>query len=83
MSGIISAEILRTLSDSLILPFNLVTYANEVKKEYDLFEKAYSDLLENELNITLKYFNESVENLILASKSFHQRLNDADKTKYQ
>ena len=81
MSGVIAAEMIRRLSDSLVLPFNLVTYAYEVEKEYNSFEKTHLDLLKNELNITLEYFKEAVQNLILAAKEFHKRLNETDKTK--
>ena len=82
MSGIISAEIIRTISDSLILPFNVKTYANELIREYKAFEEKNKDFMENELKIKLDYFRSSIYNLSSAAESFHKRLSAVDKTKY-
>lgn len=82
MSAIIAAELLRTLSDSLILPFNFKIYANELIREYDDFEKEFKTVLNDELNITLDYLRSSVYNLSSVADNFHRRLSGVDKSKY-
>ena len=82
MSGIIAAEIIRKISDSLILPFNVKTYANELVREYKDFEEKHKNLLENELKITLDYFRSSIYNLSAAAEDFHKRLSNVDQSQY-
>jgi len=80
MMSIIVAELTRRIADSLILPFNLNTYAQALQEEYDSFERKYiSDL--DKLNITLESLKYSVRNFTHVAESFHKRLDLADKTK--
>lgn len=80
MIGIISGELLRRMSDSLILPFNLNTYAKELRKEYDAFESEYkSDL--HSLNISLLELRASVDNFTKTARDFHERLSMVNKNK--
>ena len=80
MIGIISGELLRRMSDSLILPFNLNTYAKELQKEFDAFELAYKSDLDR-LNIGLSDLRASIGNFTKAAQDFHQRLKSVDKNK--
>ena len=80
MSGTIAAELLRTLSDSLILPIDVVTYAKEVQSEYASFEKTYKPTLDS-LNITLGQFKQAIDNLNTVAVNFQDRLNKIDRTK--
>ena len=82
ISGLVTAEIIRTLSDSLILPFSVTHYANVMIKGFKKFESEYKDIMENELNITLDYFESSIYNLSSAAEAFHKRLSAVDKSKY-
>ena len=80
MMSIITAELARRIADSLILPFNLNTYAQALKEEYDSFELNYkSDL--DKLNINLESLSYAVKNFTLVAANFHKRLDLADKTK--
>ena len=80
MIGIINAELLRRMADSLILPFNLNTYAKEIQKEYDLFEAEYKNDLDA-LNISLLRLKSSISNFTRVAADFHKRLESIDKTK--
>jgi hypothetical protein len=75
----ISSELIRRLSDSLILPFNCNNYARELEKALDQFEKTHSAYL-NKMNISFDYFKASVHNFTLASSYFMKRLSKLDKT---
>ena len=82
MIGIISGELLRRMSDSLILPFNLYTYARELEKEYNAFEVDYKIDLDT-LNISLIELKASISNFTNTAKVFHERLEKVDKNKYK
>lgn len=79
MITIITAEIARTLSDSLIIPFRATNYGLELDDLFaDLVEEYGNDLKEQGIGlddlskIILKYKNES--------EKFHQRLNSINRT---
>ncbi|CAF0930021.1 unnamed protein product [Brachionus calyciflorus] len=81
MVGVIVAELLRRLSEHLILPFNVERFSKELKSEYTSFEREYKqDLLE--LNIKLDQLEYSIQNLTKVSADFTKRLKSIDKTKY-
>ena len=80
MIGIINGELLRRMSDSLILPFNLNTYANELRKEYASFERDYKSDLDR-LKISLSALDASISNFTRTAENFHNRLSSIDKTK--
>ena len=77
---IIASELTRRMSDSLILPFNINTYAEELQKEFDYFKANYNSLLSS-LSIGLDELSYSIKNFTLASQNFHKRLSQSDKTK--
>ena len=79
---IVASELARRMADSLILPFNINTYASELKKEMEYFLEDNESLL-NELNINLDYLIKSINDFALEADSFHKRLSQADKTKYE
>ena len=81
MIGIISSELLRRMTDRLILPFNCVNYANELIKEYKHFEETYKNDL-NQLNIGLDHFKAAVYNFSWNANEFHKRLDAIDKQKF-
>lgn len=78
---IVVGELTRRLADSLILPFNCVTYANEIRREFEDFSRE-NNLFLNELNISLETFEFAIKNFSLATVKFHSKLNDLDNTKY-
>ena len=80
MSGTIAAELLRTLSDSLILPIDVVTYAKEVRKEFANFEKSYKPTMDS-LEIKLDQFKQAIDNLNTEAANFQNRLDKIDRTK--
>ena len=80
MISIINGELLRRMSDSLILPFNLNTYAKELKKEYESFELEYKKDLDN-LRISLVELKSSISNFTHVAENFHKRLDLIDRNK--
>ena len=74
----ISTELIRRLSDSLILPFNCNNYAKELNEAYNQFE---SDNLEylNKMNVTIVHFKNSIENFTSIASEFMIRLKNLDK----
>ena len=77
---IVIGELVRRLSDSLILPFNCISYSNEIQREFDNFVKE-NKLFLNELNISLDMFELAVKNFSSSTFKFHQKLNQLDKKK--
>ena len=69
---IVVGELARRLSDSLVLPFNYVTYANEIQKEFNQFALAYLNEL-TAINISLSQFSSAVGNFSAAAKEFHTK----------
>ncbi len=76
--GILSAELMRRISDRIILPFNSKSYANELINEFEHFESVYKEDFKN-LNISLDDFRASVYNFSVNANDFHRRLANIDK----
>ncbi len=74
----ISTELIRRLSDSLILPFNCNNYAQELTEAYHEFEKANLQYL-NMINVSVVYFKKSIENFTAIASDFTNRLSKIDK----
>ncbi len=81
MLAIIMTEMVRQISERPILPFNCVTYANELEYEYTNFEKAYASDFAT-YGINLNPLKTIVANFTRNARDFQQRLNSVDKTKY-
>lgn len=79
--GVIVGELLRRLTEQLILPFNVHRFSLQLEKEYESFKNDHKEYL-NGLGIQLDLLENSISNLTLVSKNFHQRLNSIDKSKY-
>lgn len=82
MIGIISAELLRKVSDTLILPYNFNTYAKQLMIEYEAFEDENKKDLDR-LGIKYDDIKHAINNFTLAASNFHKRLNSIDKTKFE
>jgi hypothetical protein len=78
--GIVAAETIRSMSSSLILPFNCVTYAQQLIKEFEKFSSKYKSKLD-ELNIHIDNLNKTINDFLTAATKFHHRLELLDKTK--
>ena len=81
MVGVIVGELLRRLTEQLILPFNVSRFAKELEKEYSSFEDDYKIYLAG-LNIKLDQLEFSIKNLTKVSGDFMNRLSSIDKSKY-
>ncbi len=66
------AEFGRRMSDSLILPFNCSSYAEQLKIELNSFKTMYSSQLVN-LKVSLDKLDKSINNFSLSAKFFHER----------
>ncbi len=77
--AIVMSELTRTLSESLILPFNCTRYAHEMHKMLKTFEKNYGALLSSH-GISLNGLNDAIGNYTLAAELFHKRLVNIDRT---
>ena len=74
----IYTRLLLSLADSLILPFNCVSYALEIQKQfYKSFKSDFAIKLEKE-NASLKLVEANINEFIRVSKAFHQRLSQID-----
>ena len=78
--SLITAELLRQCSDSLILPFNAKRYAKVLNNEYKTF-KSKNQIHFNKLNISLNYLEDALKQFENVTEQFHNRLNSLDKTK--
>ena len=76
----IVAETAYTLSSSLILPFNCMTYANQLDREFVKLKDKYGSKLES-LNISLDRLDLAISNFTSVAKDFHKRLEAIDKSK--
>ena len=73
------AELARRLSDSLILPFNCINYATDMKKMLDDLKIKYGTVLDQQ-KISLTDLEAVINNFGKAAASFHSRLEKIDKT---
>ena len=79
--GIFTAEVLHELSTALVLPFNVVTYANELKKEYAKFTNKFEATL-GELNISLSYLKVALDKFSQVANEFKSRLDSVDRNNF-
>lgn len=73
-------ELARRMSESLVLPFNCVTYAEELERELQSFEKMYASDF-SEYKIDFSSLRLAAQNFTRIASEFHKRLNLIDKTK--
>ncbi|KAK4318413.1 hypothetical protein Pmani_010582 [Petrolisthes manimaculis] len=64
-------------SDSQLLPFSLVTYAEFIMKAVAGIEDDYGELIASQ-NISLKYFTDAVQKFNESASSFTKKLNTVD-----
>jgi hypothetical protein len=76
----IMADITFNVSSSLILPFNPITYSEQLNYEYKKFEKNYKEKL-MQVNISLVDLENVIQDFEKFSKSFNDRLHSIDKKK--
>jgi hypothetical protein len=76
----IMADLTFNVSSSLLLPFNPVTYSEQLNYEYKKFEKNYKDKL-MQLNVSLVDLENVVKDFEKNSRDFSNRLHSIDKTK--
>ena len=76
----IMADLTFNVSSSLLLPFNPVTYSEQLNYEYKKFEKNYKDKL-LQLNVSLIDLENVVKDFEKISRDFSNRLHSIDKTK--
>jgi len=79
--GIFTAEVLHVLSTALVLPFNVVTYADELQKEYAKFTNKFKATLD-ELNISLSYLKVSLDKFSLVASQFKSRVDSVDRKNF-
>lgn len=79
--SIVAAETIRSLSSSLIIPFNAVRYADQLKKEFIKFLSTNKPTLDS-LNISTDNLNTSITNFHVSATKFQNRLKSIDKTNY-
>ncbi|KAL5009288.1 hypothetical protein ScPMuIL_014869 [Solemya velum] len=77
--GRVCGEIIRSLSDSLIIPFNLVEYGNKLRENYESLVKGYGDIFHRE-NIPLDVLNTTIQGFRLVVTAFHRAANNVDKS---
>lgn len=75
------AEFGRRMSDSLILPFNCSSYAEQLKIELNSFKTMYSSQLVN-LKVSLDKLDKSINNFSLSAKFFHERFDSLNQNEY-
>ena len=79
--GIIVGELLRRLSEQLILPFNVSRFSLQLQQEYESFRSEHKNYLSG-LGIQLDLLENSISNLTYVAAKFNQRLEKIDKSKY-
>jgi hypothetical protein len=76
---IIVSEIVRKISDSVIIPFDCITYGKQMKIELDSLKVQYKKEI-NDLNLkSFKKINLAIENFTQAATEFHNRISSLDK----
>lgn len=76
----IMSEITRVLSSSLVLPFDVVKYADELHKQFNNFKKQFGEKL-SILKIGLNDLDECVSNFNKTAQDFGRRLSSIDRSK--
>lgn len=80
MISVVMSEIVRQMSERPILPFNCMTYAQDLQYEFSKFEQTYRDDF-IAYGIDMNLLRYSILNFTQAANSFHQRLIKIDKTR--
>lgn len=80
MITVILAELLRRLSENLILPFNAMTYSQVLENEFDRFKIEYVTELAD-LGVDLNQMKLAIGNFTKSANEFHQRLDVIDRKK--
>jgi hypothetical protein len=75
--GLIAVEMIRKLSDSLILPFSPETYADELYFEFMEFQNRFAIELNN-WNISLFRLELAISNFTLEARRFQSKLSEID-----
>lgn len=76
----IVGELTRRISEALVLPFNCITYAEEIEKELASFEETYAaDFAE--YGIDFNPLRWATRNFTRVATEFHKRLDSIDKSK--
>lgn len=81
MISVVMSELLRQITERPVLPFNCLTYANDLKVEFDKFEQTYLNDF-NSYGIDMSLLKWAISNFTQAASDFNQRLQKIDKTKY-
>jgi hypothetical protein len=76
----IIADLAFNVSTSLLLPFNPVTYGEELNYEFKQFENNYKDKL-MQLNVSLNDLENVIQDFEKNAKKFSDRLHSIDKKK--
>lgn len=74
------AELLRRLSEHLVLPFNAVTYSQVLENEFNAFENENIAEL-TDIGINIDHMKWAVSNFSKSAKEFHKRLDNIDREK--
>lgn len=74
----VMAEIVRSMSSSLIVPFNCSRYANVLNREFVKFQARFGDIFQ-EIDVKLDDLNSTLTNFTRVAEKFHQRLNSLNK----
>ena len=75
----VMSETVRFISSSLFLPFDTISYSDELNKQFNKFKKDYGTKLNN-LGISLDDLEECLNNFKLTCVKFEQRLGSIDKS---
>lgn len=79
--AVVTSELTRRLSESLILPLNVKRYPVEIQKELESFERKNGDEL-NKLSISLDGLRASIKNLTQVTNQFQERLDKINKKEF-
>ncbi|KAL5009287.1 hypothetical protein ScPMuIL_014868 [Solemya velum] len=77
--GKVCGEILRSLSDSVILPFNMSDYADKLTDMYDSLNTTHGDTL-RQRDIRLDYLDEAISQFSTEAIAFNTKVGNIDKT---
>ena len=76
----IMAELARNISSSLVLPFNCVTYADQLTMELTKFKLLYQNKLDS-INISIDPLERAINNFSIVAQEFQSRLDNIDRSK--
>lgn len=73
-------ELTRRMSELQMLPFNCVTYAEELDSEFTEFSRTYAADFQT-YNLDINRLRWAISNFTRVAMDFHERLNKIDKSK--